>query len=435
MSGSQSNKPFVDIYKDHLLKESKVFCPLPWAHLHVTPFGAATPCCIAESCSTREGLGDATKLNLMELVNTDGMKKLRLDMLNGTKNHECKKCHEHEEVGVQSFRKVAIERYKHIIDDVLNTNDDGSVDTFNLRYYDMRFSNICNFKCRTCGQEFSSQWEQENLRSGVSWGYVNPKNKNTTLLNDVIDQIDFMEHAYFAGGEPLIMEEHYILLEEMIRRNRTDIQLNYNSNISNLKYKNKDLVELWSHFTKPISISASIDHIKERAEYIRSGTDWGVVEANFKQLKTLPYVDMTMNTVLSVFNFLTFDQFYGYLLDNDLYEQHYSVYNMSNPEHLTCHILPPKLKRIGYAAMKNTVGMLGDKELHQGIQTVDSANKWAMSKNTTYDYLSGVSDTSIEMGDAPTNISLFQSEIERLDKLRGENFEKIFPELTLLLDL
>lgn len=439
MSTSKSDKPFKHLTKQELFKESKVFCTLPWTHLHVTPAGAAAPCCIGESCSTREGMGDATKLSLMELVNSDQMKQLRLDMLNGTKNNECIKCYEHEEQGIQSWRLGVMDRYPDVYNEALNTNSDGSLDDFTMRYYDMRFSNICNFKCRTCGQEYSSQWEQENLRNNADWAFTLPKNNNTQLLQDIIDKIDDMEHAYFAGGEPLIMEEHYIVLEEMIRRGKTDIELTYNSNISNLKFKNKDIIQLWSHFTKPIKMSASIDHVKERAEYIRHGTDWAVVESNFKKLREYEFVDMSINSVLSVFNYLTFDKFYGYLMSNDLYTKnnsYYSIYSMSGPTHLTCHILPPELKALGDQSMARTLLLMKQFSLApENMQFVKDSARWAKSKTTTYHYLPGTTDLSIELGTAKTNIQMFKEEVARLDKIRGENFENIFPELRPLLDL
>ncbi len=429
MSRNELNKPFTDITHDQLHK-NKVFCVLPWIHLHVTPFGVSAPCCIGESCSTRDGMGDATKLNLSELMNTDAMKQLRLDMLNGIRNSECKQCYEHEEQGVPSWRQGTAYRFSDSIDEIRNTNSDGSLDDFKLKYYDMRFSNICNFKCRTCSQEYSSQWEQENLRNEVSYAYQMPKNNNSELLQNVVDKIDTMEQAYFAGGEPLIMDQHYILLEEMIRKGKTDIELIYNSNISNLKYKNKDIIDLWSHFTKPIQMNASVDHIKERAEYIRHGTDWAIVESNFKKLTQYDFVHMTMNTVLSVFNYLTFDQFYGYLIDNDMYaknESVYQIYNMSSPAHYACHILPEELKDKGDESMAKTMRNLRTHNTNSNNLTiVNNARVWAKSKTNTFDLAPG----SIE-----TNIKMFQDEIARLDKIRGESFENIFPELKPLLDL
>ena len=116
----------------------------------------------------------------------------------------------------------------------------GYLSNFKMRYFDLRFTNICNFKCRTCNSAFSSQWEFENLKRKLPNARVFDKNNKPEFLKEILDHVPYMETAYFAGGEPLITEEHYILLEEMIRLGKTDIQLSYNSNASNLKFKQKD---------------------------------------------------------------------------------------------------------------------------------------------------------------------------------------------------
>jgi organic radical activating enzyme len=149
------------------------------------------------------------------------------------------------------------DEFKEFYDECMeNTNDDGSLKEFKMRYFDIRFSNICNFKCRTCGGGFSSQWEQEDLKSKVTYARVFPKNDNPDFLQDIVEQVPNLKTAYFAGGEPLITEEHYILLEEMIRTKKSDhIQLRYNTNMSNLKFKNKDLLALWKHFKNKINMT------------------------------------------------------------------------------------------------------------------------------------------------------------------------------------
>jgi organic radical activating enzyme len=409
-----------NFYKNYNLNESKTFCIVPWIHLHTNPSGVAAPCCIAESCATEEGVGNSRTQGLQEIVNSDKMKKLRLDMLTGVKNPECVKCHQHEDQGVKSFRNMINEEFSHHYDEVNLTNIDGSIDDFKMRYFDIRFSNICNFKCRTCGSGFSTQWEQEDLKNNVWHAKIIPKNDNKEFLNEVVEQIEFMETAYFAGGEPLITEEHYVLLEEMIRSGKTDIKLRYNTNLSNLKFKDKDLLSLWKHFNKGVDIYASIDHYGERAEYIRHGTDWGLVETNFKLAKKTSFINVHMNTVLSVFNILTIHEFYQYLIDHDMYSKKdlaYMLYNMSTPDYLTCHILPPELKVKGKASLEKTIQIMKNKKFkeHQ-IQQIEDAIPWAMSQNTWEQHK-----------------MQFRAEVNRLDKIRGENFIKTFPELATLL--
>jgi MoaA/NifB/PqqE/SkfB family radical SAM enzyme len=407
--------------KEYLLNESKTFCMAPWVHLYTTPTGIAAPCCISESAGSVYGLGNPAKQSLMELVNSEKMKNLRMDMLSDVKNSECKNCHVSELHGGDSFRQSINIDYEKFFDQSLdNTLPDGSLTKFEMRYFDIRFNNICNFKCRTCGSEFSSQWEQENIKNKLPYGKIHPKNDSPKFLKEVVDQIPFMQIAYFAGGEPLITEEHYILLEEMIKQGCTDIILRYNTNLSNLKFKDKDLLSLWKHFKHRIQVSASIDHYGARAEYIRHGTDWSKVEENFIQIKKTPYIVLSMNTVLSVFNTLTIQNFYQYLIDKQLYntqDNPFSIYNMVDPSYLACHILPEEYKFKGKESLEATVKLLKDNNFNKNqIKYPEASLAWLFSKNTWDE-----------------NKDQFRSEIHRLDNIRGEDFVKTFPELEGLL--
>lgn len=394
---------------------------IPWIHLHVSPSGVVAPCCISESASTGSGIGNTKTQSFSELVNSEKMKQLRVDMINNVSNSECTKCYEQEKVDIKSFRQDMNRIHSDYYDEALNnTTSEGQVTEFKMKYFDIRFSNICNFKCRTCGSGFSSQWEQEDLKNKLPYARIIPKNYNPKFLQEVVDQIQFMETAYFAGGEPLITEEHYVLLEEMIKQNRTDITLRYNTNLSNLKFKDKDLLSLWKYFKHKIQISASIDHYGSRAEYIRNGTDWGKVEENFTQVKKAPYIQLTMNTVLSVFNLLTIHEFYQYLIDKQLYapkDHVYSLYNMTDPLYISPHVLSEEYKLKGKDSLEKTVKLFQDNNFKvTQIEQIKQSIPWLFTKNSWE-----------EQKDR------FRSEIQRLDKIRGEDFCKTFPELAGLL--
>lgn len=394
---------------------------VPWVHLHTTPTGIAAPCCISTSTSTTNGIGDSKTQSLIEIVNGTPLKQLRTDMINEVSNSECSKCYDQEKINIKSFRQDMNSKFSNYYEEALtNTTIDGALTEFKMKYFDIRFSNICNFKCRSCGSDFSTQWEQEDIKSKVTYARIIPKNDNPKFLQDVVDQIQHMETVYFAGGEPLITEEHYILLEEMIKQGRTDIVLRYNTNLSNLKFKDKDLLGLWKHFKHKIEVSASIDHYGERAEYIRHGTDWATVENNFRSVKQTPFIRLQMNTVLSVFNVLTIHEFYQYLIDNQLYtptDNLYSLYNMSHPEWLSCHILPNEYKIKGKESLKKFSTLLTQNNFkfwhkapaEHSIIWLSSQDLWESQKD------------------------MFRKEIIRVDNLRGEDFTKTFPELAGLL--
>lgn len=405
--------------KEHLLKNSKTFCMFPWLHLNVTPFGNVYPCC---SSDYTEPFANVQNQSLVEIFNNDKMKQLRLNMLADKKSNICNYCYKHEESSPFSFRTYGIEHFGKDFDElVTQTKEDGTMPEFNMKYFDIRFSNICNFKCRTCGSEFSSQWAQETKQhEKVSRNYkiINHADESGKLLEEIKQQVPHMELAYFAGGEPLITDEHYLLLEEMIRTGANkNITLRYNTNMSNFKYKKYNILDLWSRF-KRVEISASIDHYGERAEYIRHGTDWGIVESNLKIIRDLDYIDYQYNTVLSVFNYTTLSDFYNYLIDQNLLRKKdmVSIYRAITPPYYSATSLPTNLKLIGTEKNQKLNSFMEQGHWHQHLH-VNDAIQFANSENTWDDQR-----------------SKFQEHTVKRDQIRQENFVTVFPELKAMLD-
>ena len=403
--------------KDHLLKESKIFCMFPWVHMNVTPKGDMYPCC---SNNYTAPFGSAKTTTLKEAFNNDLMKELRLNMLKDQPSKICEFCYRHEEASPFSFRTYSIEQFGKRFDEVVpTTQEDGTVPEFKMHYFDIRFSNICNFKCRTCGSEFSSQWGAEMNRHHDKTHpiVIHADDHRGGLLQEVLEQIPNIDLAYFAGGEPLITDEHYTILEEMIRLGRTDITLRYNTNASSIKYKHHDILSLWKHFKK-IELSCSVDHYGERAEWLRKGTDWGTIESNLLAFRKLDYVSFQMNTVFSIFNYLTIGEFYEYLMSKDIVrpgDWYHSLYLAVNPSYYSAKSLPKELKVI--AKEKATSFCQKHADLYAGVaRLVGDANNFA-TPNTWAE-----------------NKEVFMLHTNSLDRIRDENIWEIFPELNKLQD-
>lgn len=404
--------------KEYLLNESKVFCMFPWTHLNVTPKGDIYPCC---SNNYTEPFGNTKQTSLKDAFNNDKMKQLRLDMLNDRPNKVCDFCYKHEQAGPHSFRNYSKEHFaKHFDSTVTTTLEDGTVPEFKMHYFDIRFSNICNFKCRTCGSEFSSQWGAEmRANHDPKHPIVIHADEQGNLLRECLEQVEHIDLAYFAGGEPLITDEHYIMLEEMIRKGRTDITLRYNTNASNIKYKNHDVLDLWKHFKK-IELSCSVDHYGERAEWLRHGTDWGKVESNLLTFRDIPYISFQMNTVFSIFNYSTISEFYQYLKDKNIIraeDWYHSLYLAVHPSYYSAKSLPNELK----------------------VEAAEKALKWATMNEGDHTSLSRLVTDAVNFAkDDNTwaaNKETFFLHTNSGDRIRGESFWKTFPELNKLRDL
>lgn len=409
----------MNIDKEHLLNKSKTFCMFPWLHLNVTPKGDIYPCC---SNDYKYPFATTKTSTLEQAFNNDKMKQLRLDMLNERKNSICNFCYKHEEAGPYSFRNYSKDQFaKHFDEVVPTTQEDGTVPEFKMRYFDIRFSNICNFKCRTCGAEFSSQWAAE-MRENFQPDHpilIHADDEKGDLLREVLTHVKHIDLAYFAGGEPLITDEHYVMLEEMIRLGRTDIVLRYNTNASNIKYKKHDVLDLWKHFKK-VELSCSIDHYGERAEYLRKGTDWGKVESNLLTFRELDYVSFQINTVFSLFNYPTISEFYDYMISKGLVRQHdwyHSLYLAVHPIHYCAKSLPKDIKADATVKAKAFVDRIGEEIpllrnlVTDAINFAEESHTWASAKD------------------------MFFKHTNSIDNIRDESFWKTFPELNRMKDL
>lgn len=395
---------------------SKTFCILPWIHLMMVPDGKIFPCCVAAGTTNYGTIDDDIDVT----VNNEAFKTLRKNMLAGEKTETCNLCYASEIFDGPSFRKTSNELFKHHIEDAINnTNIDGSIDDFKMRYFDARFSNICNFKCRTCNPNYSSSFAAEwsthfNKNEDNKIILIKP-NESSNALEKVLEHLDHMEMIYFAGGEPLITDEHYVIIEELLRRNRNDIVLRYNTNASNLNYKNKDILNLWKNFKK-IEVYASIDHYGERAEYIRHGTNWGVVENNLRTIQNIDNIELGFSIVVSTFNYLTLPEFLYYLDEAGLSGLH--SYNISySPTIYDPIILPAHLKQTGNENIQNLINRYhnsnekNNRALPSIVQHVNSEDKWKTEKH------------------------MFKKTIRDMDKIRNEDFRKTFPELAGMMDL
>ena len=148
----------------------------------------------------------------------------------------------------------------------------------------------------------------------------------------------------------------------MIAKKKTDIQLRYNTNISNLKYKKRDIFKLWQHFDKPIQIYASIDHMGDKAEYIRHGTKWKTIETNLKKLKKAQNIRFQVNTVYSIFNALTISHFYKYMIDNHFYTPQSRMDSLQHgfTRTLVCTCLTRRLQRQALEQLQLTIKYMED---------------------------------------------------------------------------
>jgi MoaA/NifB/PqqE/SkfB family radical SAM enzyme len=404
-----------------LLEDSKTFCIYPWIHLHAYPTGEAYPCCHAEM---KPGVvGNCRTNTLEEIWNDLPMRNLRLAMLTEEAMPACTRCYEQEESGFFSGRKSANKHHGHHIKRVADTRVDGSVEQFEMTYWDIRFSNLCNLKCRSCGHIFSSQWYQDQAKlAGPEW-----KERNTVLnyagrtetdmWSQLEPHLDYVEQIYFAGGEPLLMEEHYNILEELLKRGRTDVRLIYNTNFTHTDLKGRSVFEYWKQF-KSVAVGASLDASGARGEYIRKGTNWAVVEQNRRDmLATCPQVDFYISPTLSIMNAQHLPEFHRDWVEKGLIRaQDLNVNILQDPMHYRIDIAPAEYKEELSTRYLNHIMWLRD----QG----DSLGRATQGFESAITFMNATDNTQL--------IDTFWRRTHELDDIRNESWSDALPELAAL---
>ena len=268
---------------------NKFFCPLPWNHLLFKQKGTVQACC--ETWDTQFKPAES----ILATANLDIMKQLRLDLLDDdTVPSMCHKCYNREKFQDFSVRINSMRIHPHWTPESAQavTSADGSVDNFHLEHLDIRWSNLCNYKCRFCGIQSSNMWLKDAQLLGIEPNLVkNNYNPKTGIAEYDMDWADLKTHLPYvkyvklAGGEPTIMTGTYQLLEEMDRIGNRDVMISLITNGTTVQYGKHDLLELLGRF-KDVRIQISLEAFGARHEWSRSGKkDWDIIEKNMEKFQ------------------------------------------------------------------------------------------------------------------------------------------------------
>jgi len=354
--------------------------------------------------------------------NSAAMKQLRTNMLKGKESSICLNCYEYERVGKISERMQYNKDYKRDFFRVLDTDRSGGVGELGIPLIDIRFSNRCNYKCRICSSEYSSLWHEDELRLNPM---ATPFPKRLKVATDESEfwksfekLLPNVRRLHFAGGEPLVMEEHYRTLEYLIAIGKTDLILSYNTNFSTLQHKGHHLVDLWNRFSK-VDIWASLDGMGSKGDYQRKGQKWEQIEDNIRIVRqNCPNVIFGVNMTVSIFNILNVPDFYRHLVDNKLVNSdRMNLYLLFFPHEFCITNLTPSLKAKVHSTYEaflsgyfSTVSNKGHFENH--LQAI-------------------LNRMDAEQGQLKDR---FVQSVSTLDHLRGERFVDVFPELEEMLN-
>ena len=446
---------------------SKTFCVLPWIHFATRPNGDMRLCCSANA----SGAGENHTVGLvknekgqpanfgretpMSAWNNEYMKDVRLTMLEGKIPASCSKCIAEESRGVASKRIWETGSWMEdgidVEELIKQTEEDGTVPE-KLVYLDLRLGHTCNLKCVMCSPHDSSQWvgdhkkmyplfQAKELKEQMSWDrkeFNNKWHENPDFWKEMYAQIPNLKQVYFAGGEPLLIKEHKLFLEEIIRQGYADkILVRYNTNGLLV---NDEIIELWKKFKK-VKVGFSIDAVGDRNYYIRYPSDWDTIERNLHKLDNTPdNIQVSIATAIQILNIKHLADFAKWKIT-----QNFKKVNLENtvggiqagggivnmhllyiPTFLSIRLLPAEDK----AAVRRSFAELAT-WLHENYRQDEDfwkQNPYGWKRwQAVLDFMDAEDHTS--------QLPAFKEYIESLDIVRKTEFSVVFPELKHLIKI
>jgi len=283
----------------------ETLCPAPWTHTYLSPQTERRMCCASREpaqnfrqyIDINAGTGQYIPITLEQHWNSDHMRSVRRRMLAGEVLPECEVCN-NKLLNTSVYRDYFLHLFGHKIDEIYQSTDQDGSTTMLPVSWDYRFSNLCNFKCRTCGDMLSSSWESEQRQHNmIDWS----DSKNHWMKPEVKAQIsefqdkqveqEFaeaveqhrVEEIYWVGGEPLMYEQHWRYMSRIIELGDGGrLYARYNTNLSRIEHRGVNLYRDILSNIRDWQICASLDGTGTTGEYIRTGLNYQQFLKNFQ---------------------------------------------------------------------------------------------------------------------------------------------------------
>jgi len=454
-----------DFQREVESKASCTFCVLPWIHLATRPNGDMRLCCTANASGAgvdhEVGLvkmEDGKPANFarntpLEAFNNDYMKSVRKTMLKGEIPASCTGCFNEEAQGIVSKRIWETATWMKdegvdIEELIAQTNEDGTVPE-KLQYLDLRLGHTCNIKCVMCSPHDSSKWvadhkklipvlQDPEVKRQMQWDrkeFNNKWHEKESFWKELYAQIPNLKQVYFAGGEPLMIKEHKMFIEEIIRQGYQDnVLLRYNSNGILV---DEELIDLWSKFRK-VKFAVSVDASFERDDYIRFPGKFSEVERTLHMLDNTPdNIHISMATAVQIFNVKHIPDFLKWKVNSNFKKMNVGLINgvtmggglvnahlVHIPTFLNITILPEQDKQEVRERFAELKIWLWDNYTQDDGFWIHNPKGWRQWEGLL---------AHMDSADNSHLLPGFKEYVNKLDAIRKLDAAKIFPELAHLL--
>lgn len=305
------------------------YCVAPFRQVYIDNHGIA-PCCHIPR----------KPINLDTWYKSHALKNLQNQFLIGQRPKDCFTCEIQERQTGHSLRTQSNQDY-----------DNQCFADTRMNFIDYRASNICNFKCRSCGPAFSNGIARETDKSQTLQKFYQPSPEKVARVDQtnfdyVIQNLDQVDRLMFTGGEPTKMPEVKDMLAQVIKQAGHRIGVLITTNGSFVEPFWYELVDKIHN----LHWTLSLDAVGNAAEIIRHGTDWSVVEYNAWWLSRHA-ASLTVNTVVSNLSVFQLNPLLKFVRDlkaqsNGRNGCEHRFHISTRPYYLAADNLPPELLKL-----------------------------------------------------------------------------------------
>ena len=470
-----------EVEVSRIMKTHPGFCPVPWKHTAINNNGDFRMCVQATTHRPERGVlttDDKMKMRVETHSITDSrnaplLKEVRKDMLEGNRSRHCLRCNREDDANQRSRRDLEINlNFKEFTleDAQAVTAEDGSIvhEDVHITSSDIRLSNFCNLKCRMCGPTESHSWYDDwtkiksekfeshgthlELEKGAKnrfhikgfnpYAWVN----NVDIYEMFSKQTPGMREIHISGGEPLIIDEHYKLLETYVKEGvAKNIKLDYNTNFTNIP---KKFLDIWPNF-REVDVGGSIDGYGKLNDYIRAPSKFHALEKTIETLdkQSSGNVRPWFTHTVQIQNVFYITELIQWVIEKDFVKFNrlakgpfFTHHPVHNPLTYNIQSLPESSKELVKNKIENWCktwwrdyinNLPDDWQMRNVTSFADIIKVWDNDKEVLYKFVCDDLQSIIKfMYGGDTNINALVTyirETEELDKVRGENIMNVNP--------
>jgi MoaA/NifB/PqqE/SkfB family radical SAM enzyme len=416
---------------------ANTFCSSPWFHIRLTYDGSFEECRWFKNSQTGMNIKN---LSLREYYNSQSMRDLRMQMLQGQEPAGCATCYYEDKFGKLNGRKRQLLKSAIDVDNFDLTmrssphlkhfshswQNSGQSDHFPTDLQ-IDLGNMCNSACIMCDPVASSRLhtDYKKLHVLAPEVFAEPRDfkswtRDPVLLSRFVtelSEIPDIKYIHFLGGETLYDNAFYDICEGLIasgKSQNTIVGTTTNGTIYNQRLEN--IIANFQEF----HLGISIDSVTELNDYVRYPGRITEILSNtekFLKLRADHKLYISLRITPNVFTISELDQMFSYMIEHQVVAESCNI--LYKPEYLRMELMPDDIRMATLQRLDALIIRHGLTQNHQvNIRRTDLISD--VIANTIWEYKKFLTDYKV-----PDNAESLRHQLvtalKAWESLRGNN--------------